>query len=1095
MPSAFPGQSSSRLASAPSSSKARQPSTAWFLGAAPPGKSSATSSQIKGVVTCYFYLPRHLKETCSHKMTGPSSKAASTTFASTNHKLLSSGKPKAAIAKPPKSAFQKTRGPLAPRKSSPKKRRKLDITPSPPPNGASSLNESSEDEYLDYSTTSRPKAQRTTTAASRGRGGYVPTGLGRPVGLGTLPTFVPKPFSSASESSQDDSDGVEASNAVDLDDVDDDDLDEDDDIMKEEERMILQEERKRDKNRRRKKETDGSHRHHQSKKDVGRVDNDIFMNSDLTSLSSSSSSSSSSGSASDSDPSASSGEEEDDEADEEADEDDDPMDLAEDTGVWSDSSDETDANLFFTNFLGSDDSGDEEEKGPKDKSSDNDESEPAPLYASFATGPREGIFVDAGQCERGQQRHSRRRRKRSASADDGRGFIVAEDPDGRLVIAADGWEGARLDTEWEKAQAGLLVDDEEVTSEESEIEGGDPVLLNAANADDDEESEGTTTETDFDGNTTFDEGLDEDGLPPSMAYLSQQHQSEQEFNLRRLRQEQAVDIPLPLPDHLRTGVELFQGGYATVMFGKFDFPAAAPSVMTSSGHLVPPEFAEVWEGIKDVESLDEEETDEEQPMLVASPEQIKTELYEAEVIPSTDQIVPSENALASLEIGIPAAADHQVPQVPSPTNEGNPPQPEDHPPTPPRKLPVMGSFRRSPPSPEKAFVESSHPPAVIAPEHSLLVSPITEKPPVNMFSSVSTISSAGDPPPSASSATSATPAPLQPKRMVIIDGKSDVVIPSPFSTTKRKTRRKITSTEESDGSISVGQRSDFFFSSHVGFGSWDLGQTNRPRTSRSARSSFSQPFPPPLFSPIDAVRTPLPTQFTPGPMPPPPPLSAPIDLTDVLDPSFLSQEGPDGANSGTTADEEDTMDQSTLKNLNRWKRVPMGTFRHARAFGSIGNEGELHRHHPPESPRTSDGFSYGATPTGPPVKSGSALWSDGIEPPVAAASKGKAKATVKPRGRKIIISPALLPIKDEEGVPEVDEMDVELIPGIKEEEGYFSRKQYKGGREGTERERLKRKFEEKERRSQGHGVGPKPPLHNRVKTGSAAPVSPQMISQ
>ncbi|KAG8892917.1 hypothetical protein FRC01_013879, partial [Tulasnella sp. 417] len=517
---------------------------------------------------------RHGRGKASHKIAGPSSKATSSTFAPTNTKLLSSGKPKAAISRPPKSAFQKSRGPLAPRKSSsPKKRRKIDFTPSPPPNGASSMDETSEDEYFDYSTTSRPKAHRPMAAASRGRGGYVPTGLGRPVGLGSLPTFLPKPFSSASESSQDDSDDQEAPNAVELGDVDVDD-DEDEDIMKEEELMILREERKKDKNRRKKKETD---RQHQSKKDVGRVDNDIFMNSDLTSLSSSSSSSSSSGSASDSNPSESSGEEEDDEADEEPDEDDDPMDLAAETGVWSDSSDETDANLFFANFLSSDDNDEEEEKVPKDKSSDNEESEPAPLYSPLATTTGKDVFVEAGHFEREQQRRSRRRRKRSASVDDGRGFAVTQDPDGRLVFAADGWEGTRLDAEWEKTQAALLMDDEEVTSEESEIEGGDPALLNAANADDDEESEGTTTETDFDGNTTFDEGLDEDGLPPSMSYLSQQHQSEQEFNLRRLRQEQAVDIPLPLPDHLRTGVELFQGGYATVMFGKFDFPAAAPS--------------------------------------------------------------------------------------------------------------------------------------------------------------------------------------------------------------------------------------------------------------------------------------------------------------------------------------------------------------------------------------------------------------------------------------------------------------------------------------------------------------------------------------
>lgn len=229
--------------------------------------------------------------------------------------------------------------------------------------------------------------------------------------------------------------------------------------------------------------------------------------------------------------------------------------------------------------------------------------------------------------------------------------------------------------------------------------------------------------------------------------------------------------------------------------------------------------------------------------------------------------------------------------------------------------------------------------------------------------------------------------------------------------------------------------------------------------------------------------------------PPPPPLSAPIELTDVLDSSFLNQEELDAVNDGTTADEEDAMDQSTLKNLNRWTRVPMGTFRHARAFGSIGNEVELAQlqaHHPPESPHTiSDGFSYGATPTGPPVKSGTALWSDGIEPPITTSSKGKAKAFVKHRARKVIISPVLLPIKDEEVLPEPDEIDAELMPGIEEEEGYFSRRQYKGGREGTGRERVKRKFEEKERRSLGHGFGPRTPLQNRVKNPSTTPISPQ----
>ncbi|KAG9007158.1 hypothetical protein FRB90_009497, partial [Tulasnella sp. 427] len=124
--------------------------------------------------------------------------------------------------------------------------------------------------------------------------------------------------------------------------------------------------------------------------------------------------------------------------------------------------------------------------------------------------------------------------------------------------------------------------------------------------------------------------------------------------------------------------------------------------------------------------------------------------------------------------------------------------------------------------------------------------------------------------------------------------------------------------------------------------------------------------------------------------------------------------------------------------------------------------------------------------------SGSALWSDPIEPGITVTSKGKGKASVVRRARKLVISPALLPIKDEEGMLEPDETDVDLIPGIKEEEGYFSRKQYKGGREGTGRERLKRKFEEKERKNlTSNGFGPKTPLHNRVKTPSSTPVSPQ----
>ena len=211
-----------------------------------------------------------------------------------------------------------------------------------------------------------------------------------------------------------------------------------------------------------------------------------------------------------------------------------------------------------------------------------------------------------------------------------------------------------------------------------------------------------------------------------------------------------------------------------------------------------------------------------------------------------------------------------------------------------------------------------------------------------------------------------------------------------------------------------------------------------------------------------------------------------MELSDVLDYAILDGSGSE--NDDNILDGPDDVG-AAIRNLTRWQHVPMGTFRHARAFGSVGTDAELAgMSSRPRRPSVSDGFSYGATPRPVSAVSASTLWADIVD----VKGKGKAKEAHDPSPSKKRKKKKSNEVPDSNTtVPEVDEMeaDVVRIPGIGEEEVYFSKKHHKGGREGTERLRMKKKFEEKERKNGLPGGGQRTsPLHNRIKASVSATV-------
>ncbi|KAG8903240.1 hypothetical protein FRB99_003557 [Tulasnella sp. 403] len=1129
------------------------PSAAWFLGAPPP-RSSSLKANFKKLSS--GHAP-HRSNVSSDRVASSSSLV--TTYPKSAGALNKKHIPPACAArevtlcKPANSGVSKPRkghsarppnatisrigkggkpDPLAtvPRASSGsalKKRRRITYTPSPSPparfghdssSDSTSLSEDGEYREADFVPSARHHHKRKVQHTSHGNRVV----LGRPVGT-VLPTFLPKDDVSSSaldsdEESSDDSDKLDAQ-----------DLDGFDEIREEEERMILKEERRKERARRKKEGSSKNTR--QGPQQNHRPDAEAFMSSDLTSLSSSSSNTSES--------SASSSASTDIEDDESDDDDDDEADGYQgdaqhvDAGTWSDSDEsEMDADLFFANLIS--DGEELEDDDQSSKASADEGARPASGGTVQVVGVEAGgptsykinngeFFVDADTFEN----LHRRRLFRPLVSSRGRGvggghrqsrppsrkhspnheqpLIITEDPDGQLVFA-DAWgvEARVVNSEWEKAQVAVVMNDEDVTSEESASEDGLMSGIEGEQALVEGQGENATeseTETDFDGESTVDEGLDEDGLPPAMASQSQQHRSEREFNLRRLRLQQEAELPLPNPDHLPPGIELFHGGYATVLFGRYDFPAVEPLEQPNSvpGPSLAAPISDSFSESPDWESIMDEEDSrgrtvhpKDEPLDIAPPVAVGHDgdsfaLTHKEIVASPELNRALLEPLAGLSqeaFGSPAGVEQDqmdldaavVPMEAPPLHGSTSPPPhadatdlqtvspepqDDYLPTPPRKLPAMGFFTFSPPPPTT--------PIAILPSETVLQD-AANLPSNTMLPSPSTSTKPGE-----SEERATTPKPGPTKGMAIIDGRSTVTIPSPFANVKRRKKPAKSAAEESEGSLS-GRRSDGQYNQ------WAAGRNAQRSVPNSARSSFSQAFPSldtGFKRPVLGTDTvpPTPDVFGHDPFT----ITTSMDLTDVVDSAFLDEDDA-GAVGLTTGDEEDASEKSALRNLCRWDRVPMGTFRQARAFGIGHGEPVVHGHHRQGSHvrRLSDGFSYGADPRPAPSFS-STLLSDAANTDLGAKAGKREKAkslditsnwssrgakSSRRRNLKLVVSPILFPatIPETPNAEMEEEPDVGLMTGVEEEEGYFSRRLQKGGREGTEREKVKRKYEEKEKK-------------------------------
>jgi hypothetical protein len=163
-----------------------------------------------------------------------------------------------------------------------------------------------------------------------------------------------------------------------------------------------------------------------------------------------------------------------------------------------------------------------------------------------------------------------------------------------------------------------------------------------------------------------------------------------------------------------------------------------------------------------------------------------------------------------------------------------------------------------------------------------------------------------------------------------------------------------------------------------------------------------------------------------------------IELHDVLDfNSFLDDEESGG---DMTIDGPES--KRLLKNLSRWDRIPVGTFRRfqvdafriigpgspkasARASGGVGSVLG-----PPL--RLSDGFSYGSTSSTsrtPYASASTTLW-DPTSSPVQSVENGRERTRGRPRARStrsrtlsVVISPVIFPVEDGKTPPPHDTVD------------------------------------------------------------------------
>ncbi|KAG9128144.1 hypothetical protein FRC07_004486 [Ceratobasidium sp. 392] len=172
------------------------------------------------------------------------------------------------------------------------------------------------------------------------------------------------------------------------------------------------------------------------------------------------------------------------------------------------------------------------------------------------------------------------------------------------------------------------------------------------------------------------------------------------------------------------------------------------------------------------------------------------------------------------------------------------------------------------------------------------------------------------------------------RRAAIIDGSATV--PSPFTARRRR------SNSWKSGRKHFGTKSDIF-----------PMLARRPRqnsiaTTCSGRSSFHFTTEPEMDIDMESC-------------------TEPFELDDVLDFSNVSDEHPHHSSHVQGQQDIDTQGEDYLRSLDRWDRVPMGTFRRTR---------EAHDTGVVPAAGSSDGFSYGAASRG--TWEGGVLWGGGL---------------------------------------------------------------------------------------------------------------------
>ncbi|KIJ55380.1 hypothetical protein M422DRAFT_239999 [Sphaerobolus stellatus SS14] len=209
-----------------------------------------------------------------------------------------------------------------------------------------------------------------------------------------------------------------------------------------------------------------------------------------------------------------------------------------------------------------------------------------------------------------------------------------------------------------------------------------------------------------------------------------------------------------------------------------------------------------------------------------------------------------------------------------------------------------------------------------------------------------------------------------PKKRAVLDGKT--LVNSPFSRLRRLGRGR--------------ERKRLMFGTDFQHPSRRARQTSLPGDTRCPFTADAEE---PLVQSSPELELSMPTSTSMG-------------LDDVLDASFLESDESDSGASATTADEN-------MRNLSRWERVPMGTFRRTRASHVA---------------LVNDGVSYGAGGASGHVlrrSAGAAFWKPTEKPPQRRSRPGS-----------VAVSPVIFPVRDGERgwLEAIEEFDFEDLDAL-----------------------------------------------------------------